>query len=206
MKFGAVRRGRVSGADAIVVRVGFVGELSYEIHLPASKLVLVWKELLKSGANVGIRPFGVEAQRLLRLEKGHLIAGQDTDALTTPYEADASWAIDEAKSFFVGQRSLKMLNSRPLERKLVGVRWPVGDGQALPEECQLIIDGSEIVGRITSIAKQSTLGYPIGLAFVHPRLAKAGTQVQVRLAAGRYSTATVAELPFYDAAHARQEL
>ena len=69
------------------MRVGFVGELGYEIHVPADTARHVWDALMAAGAAVGIRPFGVEAQRLLRLEKGHMIVGQDTDGLTTPLEA-----------------------------------------------------------------------------------------------------------------------
>src|SRR3546814_16679320 len=72
------------------------------------------------GATFGIRPFGVEAQRILRLEKGHVIVGQDTDGLTHPHEAGMEWAISRAKPFFLGGRAIAMLCERGLERRLVG--------------------------------------------------------------------------------------
>ena len=66
----------------MVMRVGFVGRVGYEIHVAAEYSPALWDLLLKTGFEYDIRPFGVEAQRCLRLEKGHLIIGQDTDGLT----------------------------------------------------------------------------------------------------------------------------
>ena len=85
------------------LRIGFVGETGWEIHCPAESAETLWNGLLQAGAEYKIRPFGVEAQRLLRLEKRHVIVGVDTDALTNPYEADMSWAIKLDKPDFVGK-------------------------------------------------------------------------------------------------------
>ena len=74
----------------------------------------------------------------------------------------------------------------------------------LPEECNLIIAGRELVGRITSIARRSTLGYPIAMALLRPDLAKVGTPVTIRVDDGRLVEATVAVMPFYDPDNARQ--
>src|SRR3546814_7485017 len=94
----------LAGIPARLLRVGFVGELGYEIHAPASQGEALWDALLEAGQPEGIRPFGVEAQRVLRLEKGHIIVGQDTDGLTHPYEADMAWAIGKPKPYFMGGR------------------------------------------------------------------------------------------------------
>ena len=75
-----------------MLRVGFVGEIGYEIHLPAGDAVRVWNAVMGAGERFGIRAFGVEAQRILRLEKGHVIVGQDTDGLTHPLEIGAERA------------------------------------------------------------------------------------------------------------------
>ena len=148
----------------------------------------------------------MEAQRLLRLEKGHLIVGHDTDALTYPQEAGLAWAIGKNKRFFVGQRSLQIYAARPAKRTLVGVRWPAGFAGKLPEECNLIMRGGWIAGRMTSIAPVSTLGYPLGLAFVEADMAAPGTRVEVRLDDGSTSMAAVTALPFYDPEDERQKL
>jgi sarcosine oxidase subunit alpha len=176
-----VKRGAVADAPALLMRVGFVGELGYEIHTPASAAHHVWNAIVDAGGGVRLQPFGVEAQRLLRLEKGHLIVGQDTDALTNPYEADLAWAIGKNKSFFIGSRSLEIVRDQPLTRRLAGVEFSPDRRELLPEECHLIIADGEMAGRITSIAHQSTLGHPIALAYVRPDLAIAGAEVHVRL-------------------------
>src|SRR5262249_13918547 len=89
----AVRQAEVAGVPCHLFRIGFVGELGYEIHCPSACAWHLWEALLRAGADFGIRPFGVEAQRVLRLEKGHLIIGQDTDALSNPLEAGLEWLV-----------------------------------------------------------------------------------------------------------------
>ncbi|NKB70472.1 MAG: FAD-dependent oxidoreductase [Candidatus Latescibacteria bacterium] len=200
-----VRQGKVAGVPALLMRVGFVGELGFEVHVPAGQATQVWEALMDAGQPFSIRPFGVEAQRLLRLEKGHFIVGHDTDALTHPYEVSLDWAIGKNKRFFVGQRSLEIMSERPLTRTLVGLRWPDGQTDKLPEECNLIIDQGRIAGRITSIAPRSTLGYPLAMAFVEPEMAVPGTQVEIRLDNGSRSTAQVVAMPFYDPDDQRQK-
>jgi sarcosine oxidase subunit alpha len=202
--FLAAAEGTVCGVPALVLRVGFVGELGYEVHVPAWRGEHVWRTLFAAGADWQVRPFGLEAQRLLRLEKGHLIVGHDTDALTHPAEVGLEWAIGNNKPFFVGQRSLPIHAARPALRILAGVRWPDGYRGPLPEECNLIIHDGRIAGRITSIAPVSSLGFPLGMAFVEPLLAAPGTRIDVRLDDGTVSTAEVADLPFYDPAGDRQ--
>jgi sarcosine oxidase subunit alpha len=89
----ALREATVAGIPARLMRVGFVGEWGYEIHVPASHGAALWDALMDAGRGQGIRPFGVEAQRLLRLEKGHIIIGQDSDGLTHPLNVGLVWAL-----------------------------------------------------------------------------------------------------------------
>ena len=199
-----VREGHVAGIPAIFLRVGFVGELGYELHVPASQGETLWDALLDAGKAHGIRPFGVEAQRLLRLEKGHIIIGQDTDGLTTPHEADMAWALAKKKPFHVGIRSVRMQAAKGLARKLVGFEMP-GTGVEQPKECHLVIRGSEITGRVTSVAHSPNLDKVIGLAYVAPDQSAPGQRIEIRVDGGRMVSATVAALPFFDPDGARQE-
>lgn len=201
-----VRQGRVADAPARVMRVGFVGELGYEIHVPSSYGLHVWRSLIEASDAVGIKPFGVEAQRLLRLEKGHLIVSQDTDALTTPYEADTTWAIGKDKSFFVGQRSLVVVGGHGHKQQLVGFEFDRNYNGPLPEECHLVIDGDDIAGRVTSIAHRSTLDKTIGMAHVTPKLAQPGTTIRIRTDGGHMTEAQVVSLPFFDPDNDRQKI
>ena len=76
----------VAGVPARVMRAGFVSALGFEIHVLYRSGVPVWDALMKAGAVRGLRAFGVEAQRIMRLEKGHFIVSQDTDGLTDPFK------------------------------------------------------------------------------------------------------------------------
>ncbi|OWY69489.1 aminomethyltransferase [cyanobacterium TDX16] len=201
----AVREALVAGIEAILIRVGFVGEWGYEIHVAAESVPAVWDALFVAGKAYGIAPFGVEAQRLLRLEKGHLIVGQDTDGLTTPREASLGWAVKLDKPFFIGQRSLQALAKRPIAQKLLGFTLDPNFQGTAPQECHLVIDRSEIAGRVTSIAFSPTLKQYIGLAYVKPELAAIGDRISIRLSDGAIVTATVSPTPFYDPENQRQQ-
>jgi sarcosine oxidase subunit alpha len=201
--FLAVRSGHVAGVAARLMRVGFVGELGYEIHMAAGRAAEVWQALYAAGAAHGLRPFGVEAQRVLRLEKGHFIVGQDTDGLTDPQEANAMWAVAMKKPFFVGQRSLRILQARGPRQKLVGIE--LAATAPLPRECHLIIEQGAIAGRLTSVTHSQALNRSIGLAMLSPDLAVAGRDIQIRVDDGSMLAARVAAAPFYDPKNLRQK-
>jgi sarcosine oxidase, subunit alpha len=198
----AVREGIVVGIRAILMRVGFVGEWGYEIHVSAESAPTLWDALLEAGADYDIRPFGVEAQRLLRLEKGHIIVGQDTDGLTTPLEAGLEWAVKMNKPFFIGQRSLQIVAKKQQKQKLVGFMLEEDFKGTPPQECHLIIADGEIAGRITSIAFSPTLKRYIGLAYINPEIEN---RFSIRLSDGSYVTGIVSPTPFYDPDNNRQK-
>jgi sarcosine oxidase subunit alpha len=201
--FLGVRTGHIAGVPARLLRVGFVGELGYEIHVPAGRAAEAWQALYSAGVAQGLRPFGVEAQRVLRLEKGHFIVGQDTDGLTDPIEANAMWAVNMHKAFFVGQRSLRILQARGPRQKLVGIEML--DPSRLPKECHLVIDKGAIAGRVTSAARSRALNKSIGLAMLSPYLANAAGEIQIRADDGELLPARIASAPFYDPKNLRQK-
>ncbi|NKB58173.1 MAG: FAD-dependent oxidoreductase [Alphaproteobacteria bacterium] len=200
-----VREGTVAGIPARLLRVGFVGELGWEIHVPSSMGEALWDALMEAGAEDGIRPFGVEAQRILRLEKGHIIIGQDSDALTHPHEVDMGWALGKRKPYFNGARGIEMQMKQPMTRRLAGFVLPE-DTAALPEESHLVLRDGVIAGRITSIVRSPTLGRPIGLAFVPPDMGEPDGRLAIKGPRGRLIEATVVALPFYDPDNKRQAL
>jgi sarcosine oxidase subunit alpha len=201
-----LREASVLGVPGRLLRTGFVGEVGYEIHVPASWAARVWDGIMEAGRPYRIRPFGVEAQRVLRLEKGHVIVGQDTDGLTTPFEAGMGWAIKADKQFFIGQRSLAIVGAKQLSRRLVGFTLPKGYAGPVPLECHLVIDGGEIAGRVTSISCSPTLKQVIGMAYVRPSQADPGTEFWIRADGGDMVAATVTKTPFYDPHHLRQRM
>ncbi|SFO66160.1 sarcosine oxidase subunit alpha, partial [Pseudonocardia ammonioxydans] len=145
-----VRTGTVAGiADCVLWRIGFTGELSYEIHVPASYGLHVWERVMEAGQDLGITAFGVEAQRILRLEKGHFIVGQDTDGLSQGYTAGLGGLIKLDKDDFIGKPELVWQAERGGYPVLVGIQPE--DGQVVPAEAaQILRPDGRIAGRITS--------------------------------------------------------
>jgi sarcosine oxidase subunit alpha len=198
------RLGQVAGIPARLIRVGFVGELGYELHVPSSQGEALWDALVTAGAEYDMRLFGVEAQRLLRLEKGHLIVSQDTDGLTFPQEVNMEWAIAGKKPFFVGKRAIAARAAQGLTRKQVGFSLPLSS--PLPEECNLTLHHGEIAGRVTSAARSQACNSIVGLAFVAPEQAEPDQRFDIRLSSGELVQATVVPTPFYDPKSKRQEM
>lgn len=199
----AVRSGTVAGIEVRLLRVGFVGELGYEIHAPANSTAALWEALLDAGKAYGIKPFGVAAQRLLRLEKGHLIFGQDTDGATNPFEVNLGWGVRLNKARFVGKHTLEILQAR-LTRKLVGFECREPAEEPI-RECNLIIERGGMVGRVTSVAFSPHRAAVIGLAMVDKELATSGRELKVLLSGGEKVTVTIVDMPFYDPDNARQK-
>jgi sarcosine oxidase, subunit alpha len=187
-------QGLVAGVPALLLRIGFVGELGYELHFPAEYGDYLWTTLLDTGKDLGIAPFGVEAQRVLRLEKLHIIPGHDTDALSNPFEADLGWAVKLEKSDFIGRAALSRLDGHPLRQRLVGFEMPDG---TLPFEGDAVVAGGAPVGRVTSAKRSPLLGRTIGMAWVPPELAVEGARFTVKTNA-RVSEGRVVLKPFHD--------
>ncbi|HKF98454.1 MAG TPA: glycine cleavage T C-terminal barrel domain-containing protein [Steroidobacteraceae bacterium] len=199
-----IRATVIAGAPCRIMRVGFVGELGYEVHLPAEYALDVWRALRASGARFQLQTFGVEAQRILRLEKGHIIVSQDTDGVTNALEIGVSWALRMEKPFFIGQRSLAILAKQPRRQTLVGFNLPA-EATLRPRESHLILEDGQIAGRVTSTCFSPTLGRCIGLALVAPSVAK-GEKLRIRIDRGEEIEATITPPPFYDREGERQRL
>ena len=156
----------------------------------------VWDALMNAGKQKGLRPFGSDTQRLLRLEMGHAMPGVDTDGLTNPFEIGADWAVKMDKPYFIGQRSLAIISKRPVNKQLVAFTLVSDFKGEMPLECNLVIEGNNINGRVTSIGFCQSIGQTIGLAYVKPSQKEIGTCFQIRTDNGSLVNATVVETPF----------
>jgi len=196
----AVRSGVVAGVPCRLLRIGFTGELSYEIHCPSGYAVHLWEALIAAGQPHGVKPFGVEAQRVLRLEKGHIIVGHDTDGLTDPIMANMEWAVKLDKSDFLGIRHLRRVAEQGPSERLVGFKIPSGGTK--PEEGMQIVAGSngnrQVIGWVTSCRLSPTLGEIIGLCWLPSELGdRAGAEFSIHVD-GRSQPASVWHGAFYD--------
>ena len=192
------RQASVAGIPATMMRIGFVGEMGWEIVIPAEYGSYLWEQVLQAGAS----PFGVEAQRVLRLEKKHIIVGVDTDALSNPYEAGMAWVAKLDKADFIGKAVLARLKQNPIERMLVG--FELEGSNAPPDGSPVLVEGAPI-GWATSVRFSWEKEKVIGMAWVTPALAKDGTQITLRADAVDYS-ANVVEEVFYDPAGDRLKM
>ncbi len=191
-RYMQVRLGTVAGvADCIMWRIGFTGELSFELHVPAGHGLHVWEALLEAGADLGVGVFGLEAQRIMRLEKGHLIVGQDTDGLTKAGAIGMGSLIKLDKDDFAGKPELAWAESEPIPGLVVAIQ-PT-DPTVVPDEaCQIVRpQTNEIIGRITSSRFSPTLDRSICLGQVGPEVAAPGSELTIVLVDGRRVTATV---------------
>ena len=159
---------------------------------------------MEAGQRCDIKPFGVEAQRLLRLEKGHVIIGQDTDGMSHPQEISMGWAVNRTKPSFIGRRAIDILEAHKPVRKLVAFTLPAGSPQ--PLEGHLVLEGDRITGNVTSCEFSPTLNAIIGMSYASAEQATPGDRLTIRTEGGREVSAEVVRLPFYDAENQRQEL
>ncbi|HEY2253232.1 MAG TPA: 2Fe-2S iron-sulfur cluster-binding protein [Planctomycetaceae bacterium] len=190
----AAKQFTIAGVPGIVLRVGFVGELGYEIHVPSQFGLAVWEAIIEAGKDFSLAPFGVETQRLLRLEKKHLLPGTDTDALSNPLEADMPWIVKLDKPDFVGRRSLAHAAERGLRNRLVGFRI---DGGQIPEPPALVMHNGKLGGRVTSCAYSPAAGCAVGLAWVPSEQSHNGDRIEIHVD-GHVVSAIVQDEPFYD--------
>ncbi len=198
-----VRKAVVAGvSDCILWRIGFTGELSYEVHVPSGAGLHVWTQLLAYGADLGVAPFGVEAQRIMRLEKGHFIVGQDTDGLTTLPTTGLSGLAKLDKPDTAGKPELAWAihGAGPQSHPVLVLLEPTDPAIVPAEACQIVRAGTnEILGRVTSSRFSPTLERSICMGQVDASIAGPGTEVTIVLTDGERTTATVkAEHSFYD--------
>jgi len=181
------KQGKVAGVDALLLRIGFVGEIGYEIHFPAAYGEHVWDALVAAGA----RPFGLEPQRILRLQKLHVIVGQDTDSESTPYGAAMPWIVKlDKEQDFIGRWALEHAAEHPAEYALVGFTMANGH---VPTEGAVVLPG----GQVTSSRHSPQLGRAIGMAWVPTGQAEDGAEITISDEGATYA-ATVTTSPFFD--------
>jgi sarcosine oxidase subunit alpha len=181
----------VAGVACLAMRIGFVGEVGYELHCAAPQARTLWDAIAAEGA----RPFGLEPQRILRLQKMHILVGQDTDSESTPYGAAMGWAVKlDKEQEFIGKWALEHASENPAETALVGFTCPGGE---VPTEGAVVLAAGKPAGQVTSARRSPKLGASIGMAWVPVALAGDGATITIS-DESRTFPATVTTKPFYD--------
>jgi aminomethyltransferase len=179
----------VLGSPAIVSRTGYTGELGYEIFLPSEKVVELWDALLSYKL---VKPAGLGARDLLRLEVGYSLYGNDLDETITPLEAGLGAFVNFDKAF-VGKDALLAQKAAGPTRAKVAFKV---DSRRSPRHFYEILAGEAHVGTVTSGAFSPMLGCGVGIGLVDPAFAAPGTALVIRHENIRMN-ATACALPFY---------
>ena len=183
----------LSGVLTLITRTGYTGERGYELYLPSDQAVEVWEKIMAVGKPHGLKPAGLGARDLLRLDMGYFLYGNDLTEEITPVEAGAEWLVSWGKMEFVGHEVLRRQKAQRPTKRLVAFELL---SKAVPRHGMKIkADGMEI-GEISSGNLSPILQKGIGLGFVLSSYAEVGTTVDVEIR-GRSVSAKVVKLPFY---------
>jgi aminomethyltransferase len=182
-------RARIAGADCTVSRTGYTGEDGFELFVPAAKLAEVWDTLLSAG----VRPCGLAARDVCRLEAGLRLYGNDMDESVNPYEAGLGWTVRLKKGDFIGRAALEQAKAEGPDRLLVGLDCP---GRTIPRHGAEVKHEGRSVGHVTSGTYSFWLGKGIGMAMVEAAHAEPGRQLEIE-GRGAPGSVEVAALPFY---------
>lgn len=189
-------------ADTIPIRamrLGFVGELSYEFHVPSSYMKALWLMFKEAGKDFGIMNFGVEAQNVLRMEKCHIILGQESEQRTNLLDVGLGflWDRSKADAKTVGAVALRQAENDTTRLKLVGFK--MDNNSRAPRDGALIVD-DKVRGYIATARDSFSLNEAVGMALVEAPMAKIGTRLGIfeDECGEERIYGKVVEMPFYD--------
>ena len=200
--FMAWRNGTVAGIPARVFRISFSGDLGFEVQVPASHGMALWVALMTAGEKYSITPYGTEAMHVLRAEKGFIIAGQDTDGTTTPYDLGMDWIVGKQKPDFLGKRGLTRPDTVRADRKhLVGL-LAEDPNLVLPEGAHVsptpnVAPPVPMDGWVSSSYWSPSCGRSIALALIKGGRDRIGQTVSLPLE-GKVARAKIVSPVFFD--------
>jgi 4-methylaminobutanoate oxidase (formaldehyde-forming) len=163
--FGHVREIEIAGVRLRALRITYVGELGWELHVPLAETGKVYDALMAAGAPFAIKPVGYRALESLRLEKGYRAWSSDITPNDTPFEAGLGWAVKmRSNAPFLGREALEVVAGKPLAKRLAG--FTLEDPKAVLVGRETILRNGEPVGYLTSGGYGYTLQRSIGFGYV----------------------------------------
>ena len=191
------RIGDYEGIPIVVSRTGYTGELGYEVWCHPDDGPAVWDAIWEAGQGRGLKPLGLSALDVLRIESGLIFAGYEFDDQVDPFEAGIGFAVAlDSEDDFVGKAALEERKAHP-QRRLVGLEL-AGSETAGHGDCVHV--GRSQVGVITSGTRSPILRKNIALCRMAVQYAEPGTEVEVGKLDGHQKRipATVVTIPFFD--------
>ncbi len=225
LRFFAVRRCSLKGIDIWLSRTGYTGDLGYEIWVDRDQAAALWDKLTRVGDAFGLRPAGLNAMDVTRIEAGFVMNGVDYYSAnhcliearkSSPFELGLGWTVKLDREPFVGQKALRAEKEAGSERQFVGldIDWAeveaIFDSYGLPPELPtaawrdgrpLYDDNGNWIGQATSGVWSPTLKKNLALAQVSSEYGATGTEIQIEITAEyrrHRVTAMVTQTPFFN--------
>jgi aminomethyltransferase len=193
--------GRFSWAEGIepvwVGRTGYTGEDGFEAVVPAAMTEAVWGRILEAGKPCGLRPAGLGARDTLRTEMGYPLYGHELDETTTPIEAGVGFFVSLDKGEFMGRAVLAGQKVNGVSKRCIAFK--LTDRSAPPRPGYAILDGAagkNAIGKVVSGTQSPSLGVGIGMGYVPPASAQAGTAIAIDIR-GRACPAVIVQKPIF---------
>jgi sarcosine oxidase subunit alpha len=205
MKHMTIAASVLDGLPLRVLRASFSGELGYEINAPADHGWALFDRLWALAGRFDAVPYGIEALQTLRIEKGYIHVGTDTDGTTLPADIGFGRSIGGKTANFVGRRSLNRPAAQDLDRLQLVALMPTDSGTLLPVGAHIAQTAppTRTEGHVTSSAMSAALGRPIALAMLMRGATRTGERVRVHHL-GKTMEADVVTAPFFDPKGLRQ--
>ena len=178
-------------ATVYVARTGYTGEDGFEIIAPAENIEAVWTKALAVGHQGCLQPAGLGARDTLRTEVCYPLYGHELDDQTTPIEAGVGFFVSLDKGEFVGRSVLAEQKANGTQKKLAAFKMT--EKSAPPRPHYPIWVGGTPVGEAVSGTQSPSLNLGIGLGYVPPQFAKAGTQIEIEIRGKRFAAEVVAK-------------
>src|SRR2546423_1681364 len=192
----AVRTIRIADAAVLAMRVNYVGELGWELHVPGEQLPAVYERLVAAGRAFALTYFGLYAMESLRLEKCYRSWKADLTNEYTPFMASLERFVRlDKEADFIGREALRRQAAAGPKERFVPLLVDARDADAAP--VSIVYRGMEVVGLVTSGGYGYRLNRSIALAYVRSDLSAPGTQLEVEIL-GERCRALVGREPLYD--------
>jgi aminomethyltransferase len=230
LRFFRLTSAKIDKVAAVVSRTGYTGDLGYELWFGAAHAEEIWDRLVERGKDFGVKPAGMLALDVARLEAGFILLEVDyigaEKALIpaqryAPFEIGLGWTVDLKKDHFVGQRTLRKLDRQGAPRQIVGLEIDLSEYESLYEQVGLaphfplaawrggvpVYKDGRQVGHATTGAWSPTLKKYIALATVEKAFTEPGRMLDMEVTiehARKTAGATVVKTPFFDPPRKRE--
>ena len=174
MPFYSFQDGIVDSCSVMVSRTGYTGELGFEIYGNADSLVSIWNTLI----NFGVKPAGLAARDILRMEMKYCLYGNDIDDTTNPIEAGLSWITDLSKDEFMGKDTMVQVKNNGPVRQLIAFQM---EERGIPRKGYEVFVDAQKVGVVTSGTQSPILKKGIGLAYINSPFQKSEPEIFISI-------------------------